>query len=536
MSKRPRRFSLGVTKGIGVTLAALSMLAMTPLTHAQLEITEIMFNPNNDGVWEWIEVRNTGGSAVDLDGYLGFNLMDAEVASPNPTIDSVNAANTVIGAGEVAVIYDGFIQTGNAQNYVDENFRAAWGLAPSVPVISASFWPGLSNSTGSDGQSIAFWANASDYAADISPVEDDPINEPGVFTNRVTSFANAAFSINYSTDFPADDGAGSIEWSGNGSNQVGSNWSLNEAGPNTVTSVEVQVPGIINSTSDIGNPGIAPAGTAPANAPDLMITEILYDSGASPERPWEWIEIYNTTDATINLAGYVVDDINNTAHESANIASGMIAAGETAVLFNADETLQDDFETAWGDTLNLIPVTNWGAMALNNGSDTVGLWNSFASYSDDHNVHSNTIVSQAYDEAAGFPALSQGPSITLGGLDLDTTDGVNWDNAAQGDLIGSFNAAEVSGGTGMVVFHAGGDVGTPGTFTVDTLADVDLDNDGDVDGADFLLIQQTNPALIPDWQAQYPASGGLSAAAVPEPTSVALMGVALACLPFARRK
>ena len=54
--------------------------------------------------------------------------------------------------------------------------------------------------------------------------------------------------------------------------------------------------------------------------------------------------------------------------------------------------------------------------------------------------------------------------------------------------------------------------------------DVDLDNDGDVDGADFLLIQRTNPSLIPDWQAQY-GNSSLSAAstAVPEPTTGLLL-------------
>ncbi len=512
-------------------------IADSSIARAQLEITEVMFNPNNESVWEWIEVRNTSGAAIDLNGYLGFNFMDTEIVGPNPTIDSTNAANTTIGAGEVAVIYDGFIQTGNAQNYVDQNFRDAWNLSASVPLLSASFWPGLSNSTGSNGQSIAFWANATDYQADISPVEDDPVGNPGVFTNRVTSFANAAFSVNYSTDFPAVDGDGSITWTGNGSNQVGTNWRLSQAGVNNATtSVEVQVPGLINSTDDIGNPGIAPPGTPSQTG--LHITEILYDS-AGAENDWEWVEIYNSTASTINLAGYVLDDFNNSAHDAANIAGGTIDAGETAILFNEDDVDQADFAAAWGAGLNLVPVTGWDQMSLNNGGDTVGLWDDFNIYSagdGDHNVHANAVVSQVYDEEGGFPTLAQGPSISLADLSFDPTLGENWDNAVLGDGIVSFNAAGVSGGGGTIVFHPGGDVGSPGTFATVAISPVDLDGDGDVDGADFLAIQRTNPALISQWTSEY-GGGALSAAsAVPEPTSVVLFGLAAVLLPLARRQ
>ena len=69
-----------------------------------------------------------------------------------------------------------------------------------------------------------------------------------------------------------------------------------------------------------------------------------------------------------------------------------------------------------------------------------------------------------------------------------------------------------------------------------TTVDVDLDDDGDVDGADFLLIQRTDPSLIPDWIDQYPAGSLTGVTAVPEPSSVALIALALVCVPFSRRK
>jgi len=68
---------------------------------------------------------------------------------------------------------------------------------------------------------------------------------------------------------------------------------------------------------------------------------------------------------------------------------------------------------------------------------------------------------------------------------------------------------------------------TSGVFVFDLAppsSPVDLDDDGDVDGADFLLIQRSDPSLIPAWVAAY-GNGALSSAtaAVPEPSAVTLL-------------
>lgn len=64
----------------------------------------------------------------------------------------------------------------------------------------------------------------------------------------------------------------------------------------------------------------------------------------------------------------------------------------------------------------------------------------------------------------------------------------------------------------------------------------DADDDGDVDGADFLALQRDDPSLIAQWQTDYPISASLSAAAVPEPTSVAMLVFATAGLLATRRR
>ena len=76
-----------------------------------------------------------------------------------------------------------------------------------------------------------------------------------------------------------------------------------------------------------------PAGAADA---DPVVSEIMANP-SSAEDDWEWLELHNPGSTDIDLAGWVVDDINGVAHGSANIAAGTIPAGGSAVLFNDDD-------------------------------------------------------------------------------------------------------------------------------------------------------------------------------------------------------
>lgn len=55
----------------------------------------------------------------------------------------------------------------------------------------------------------------------------------------------------------------------------------------------------------------------------------------------------------------------------------------------------------------------------------------------------------------------------------------------------------------------------------------DVNNDGDVDGADFLIIQRTDPALISTWLAAYGNPPSTLATTIPEPTTAALLCIAI---------
>lgn len=508
---------------------------LTSTAVAQLEVTEIMFDPNDDDAWEWFEIRNNSGSPVDLNGAYIAKLGGSDVG--DPAIDG-SAANTVVPANGLAVVYNADLGVGNPASFDDQVFRDAWGLGSGVALIGAANLPALSN--GGSLRNFALWSNQGDYAANLT------LNTE---TNNfeVTSLNNALLSIEYSAaGFPSGNNSASIAWTGNGSYQDGANWTLSEMGQTgVVTSAEISVAGSTNSTSDIGNPGIVPTGTA---AGGLLVTEIMYNP-RSPEgsAEWEWVEIYNNSGAEIDFSTtpYVLDDDDGGAIGAANVASGSIGNGSTAILFNADQIGLLDVQAAWdaaGNGTNFIGVPDWPGFA--NGGDLVALWDvsdqtKFDLYTADRDadVATNAELAILYDDDPSdlgdpWPADDGNGSIYLTDLSADPNVGANWVLSPSGSVT-SFNAAEL---TGSVTIHPGGDVGSPGTFNIVTVADVDLDNDGDIDGADFLLIQQTNPALIPDWQAQYPGSGSLAAVAVPEPTSMALFGLAAVCLSSVRRK
>ena len=68
--------------------------------------------------------------------------------------------------------------------------------------------------------------------------------------------------------------------------------------------------------------------------------------------------------------------------------------------------------------------------------------------------------------------------------------------------------------------------GTPG----------DVDGDGDVDGADFLQIQRTDPSAIPTWETNYGDGNSLAAlSVVPEPSTCLLLLLGTAALACRRR-
>lgn len=185
----------------------------------------------------------------------------------------------------------------------------------------------------------------------------------------------------------------------------------------------------------------------------LVISEIMHNPRQEPD--WEWIEIYNAGNTSVDLSGYVLDDDDNSALSAANIASGSIAAGETAILFNAKNITAADFTAAWGTGINLIAVTNWSQ--LNNTNDKISIWSSLASYEGDKETHTNAVDTVNY--STGFPSVN-GSSVYLTDLNADNNIVENWSLSTVGGVTPT--------GTGYAskntVKHDGGEIASAGGF------------------------------------------------------------------------
>lgn len=541
---------------LGLLTLCIAMFGFPPSEGlAQLEITELAYNTVDEDTWEWLEIRNLGAADVDLNGAFldGLNDYDPPVGA-GANISNTISTNTIIPAGGVAVLYDGYQGSSSPATHNDQIFRDAWGLDSSVPLISINYWPGLSNSSSNpDNLSLGIWVDRAAYDLDITGTPGD---------GQVSSFANALVSVNYdvSAPWPASSNGISVTYSGTGDIADGSNWAQSQTGAGgATTSSAVQVQDSINSTDDVGSPGSQSPFSGPAAA-GLLITEIMYNPRSSSDNDFEWVEIYNNTGSSVDFAAnpHFLDDKSDSSLTGGNIASGSVADGATAVLFSDSVLTAQNMQDIWGATTNFIPVSEWSA--LNNSGDTFGIWASQADYnadadSGDGRTVDSAVASVTYDDddtaSPAWPKDDGSGSIWLTDLALDPNQADSWFLASAGD--GSGISANANAIGGFIDIHPGGDVGSPGTFGAQ-IAGVpgDYNEDDKVDAADYtswrdnlgknITLPNEDPGTTPGvvtqedylfWKAQFAAAaaGGGFSAAVPEPaTGLLSLLIALSCL------
>ncbi|MEQ8318377.1 MAG: lamin tail domain-containing protein [Phycisphaerales bacterium] len=200
--------------------------------------------------------------------------------------------------------------------------------------------------------------------------------------------------------------------------------------------------------------GLAGA-AATASAQSINITEIMYNPAFDPDNAWEFFEVVNTGDTDIDVSGWVFDDEGGAPVTAANIASGTIPAGGTAVFYDGSSLSLSQVEATWGSGINFIAVDNW--QALNNGGDTFGLWDSITSHAG--RDFGAAVIAVTYDDGGAWPADDGVASIALTNPFLDANDGANWALSTEG-----VDGGYVSNPAGTTSVTS---VGSPGTTPAD---------------------------------------------------------------------
>jgi hypothetical protein len=198
--------------------------------------------------------------------------------------------------------------------------------------------------------------------------------------------------------------------------------------------------GNVFGDGDYGTPGSANDGCATLadiSVGDLVISEIMWDPTKVADYRGEWIEIYNTSSASLNLNGLVINSAGNSGH---TISSDVVVAAKGQVLLNVCSGSGLNGGTVGDYIYNYSDVSLWG-------TDSLSLV-----------ANGTTLDSVSYNFYANN--LENGKSLSLAPSLLNINDN---DNA--------------SSWCSSTSTYGDGDFGTPDA-TNDICANVDADGDG----------------------------------------------------------
>jgi hypothetical protein len=221
--------------------------------------------------------------------------------------------------------------------------------------------------------------------------------------------------------------------------------------------------------------------TGAAALPTLQIVEFHYHPDSYPsvadEEDLEFIEILNTGTQPVDMSGMQLTEFANTPYTFANGTT--LAAGERIVVARSPSVL----ESVHGPIANFMP-TGYFNNNLSNGGETIKLLTAGGA----------EISSISYTDDSPWPTSPDGGGPSMEIIDPlgDENDPANWQAST------AIN-------------------GTPGTSS-QTFMPGDFDQDGDVDGRDFLLWQRNSSVgALGDWQENYGETQELSAVSDADP-------------------
>lgn len=175
--------------------------------------------------------------------------------------------------------------------------------------------------------------------------------------------------------------------------------------------------------------------------PDGMrITEVMYSAAEG-----EFFELTNTTNATINLAGWSMDDSSAEPGIFDLSAAGNVAPGASIVVTEGDAAV---FSTAWG--LTGVTVLGMNVDAKLGRNDVINIFDA------------SDVLHERFsygDERYPYSARSKDESAWTCDVGVGLDDPYSWRSSATGDAQASVTSAQ-------------GDIGSPGRYTLATCGDL----------------------------------------------------------------
>ena len=219
---------------------------------------------------------------------------------------------------------------------------------------------------------------------------------------------------------------------------------------------------------------------------------------------------------------------------SATLSNSAVIDVQSGATFNVS-ALASGFALSGGQTLMGEGAVSGDLVAGSSSTVSPGASPGTLTINGDYTQLGGSILDIELESLSEFDLLDVNGSLTAGGtLAVSLLSGFMPSGGDSFDIL-DFDSSSGSFAFSLPSLSAGlawdtSSVLVDGVISVIAAGSADKDNDGDVDGADFLIIQRTNPAEIPLWESQYGTNVGPlgSLELVPEPSAFLLFGLALA--------
>ncbi len=256
-----------------------------------------------------------------------------------------------------------------------------------------------------------------------------------------------------------------------------------------------------------------------------------------------------TNRGTVRIAAgaatHFIGDLSSSNHQLVNSMGAEIDVEGQLFVKNSDLVNETGGTVRGSGKIEMVPALLENPRFINNGTlspgDTVGqltiLGDFEQSATGNLEIELGGTTSEEFDSLAAWSAdldgLLEVSLVDLGGGEFAPGLGDSFEiiELTNGQIIGEFDTfllpALASDLVWRILYNAE-------SVVLEILAPLqaDLDFDGDVDGNDLLLVQQTDPSLIAQWQSEFGSrviSSLAAAKTVPEPASYLLMLIATQC-------